>query len=409
VRSAVAPRRFAAVLRKFFMRQKDPLRQLNVGLLHGGGISMGCKRVLFTFLMLVLVLIAACPTAIAAVDGGLGMLFDPLGIFRHTGGRSHHVHRKMARSPVHVHHERTVAKATPGTTQAPQSDYWPRAFDDLFGFVFWTPGRDDFWSHGYADIVGGIFSPAGAAGQAADQTADQDTDADHRLETCKASTASVGSAGDQADDAILKYIDRRIEPAKPPDDVVNELRSALLKAEERVAPGCPETYLAAAAPERLKKIGDRLWLMRQAVLIVRMPLEKVYDALPSRQKGQIDGTDLTRPKCVRAGPETLSWPRDEIEQAIHPNTEQRAGLERLRMIMLQMGQWLSMSCPQQAPATARERLDLAGDRLNAMLYAARISGVALRNLYGSLDEEQKVNFQAIGRQQPNASRAANLR
>lgn len=370
---------------------------------------MGCKRVLFTFFMLVLVLLAACPTAIAAADGGLGMLFDPLGIFRHTGGRSHHVHRKMARSPAHAHHERTVAKTMPGTTQTPQSDYWPQAFDDLFGFVFWTSGRDDFWSHGYADIVGGIFSPAGAVGQPADQTADQDADADHRLENCKASTASVGSAGGQADDAIFKYIDRRIEPARPPNDVFNEFRISLLKAEERVAPGCPETYLAAAAPERLKKIGDRLWLMRQAVLIVRMPLEKVYDTLSSGQKGRIDGTDLTRLKCARGGPESLSWPRDEIEQALHPNMEQRASLERLRMIMLQMGQWLNMSCPQQPPATAVERLDLAGDRLNAMLYAARITGVALRNLYGSLDEQQKVNFQAIGRQQPNASRAANLR
>jgi hypothetical protein len=93
----------------------------------------------------------------------------------------------------------------------------------------------------------------------------------------------------------------------------------------------------------------------------------------------------------------LQWPRDQIEQLIQPNDDQRAGLETLRLTVLQMGQAIAFSCPRQPLATPVQRLDAAGDRLNTLIYATMIISRTLNSFYESLTDEQKANFRTIGR------------
>ena len=156
-----------------------------------------------------------------------------------------------------------------------------------------------------------------------------------------------------------------------------------------------QAFATAAPPERMKAISDRLWALRQAMLTLRTPVEKAYNALNEQQRARLD-TPANKVACT-ADAVQFAWPREQIEQVIEPNDQQRAALEMLRQISLQMAQAVASSCPRQALTTPLQRLDAAGDRLNTMLYAAMIVGRALGNVYASLSDQQKSNFNTIGR------------
>jgi hypothetical protein len=63
---------------------------------------------------------------------------------------------------------------------------------------------------------------------------------------------------------------------------------------------------------------------------------------------------------------------------------------------------MSKACPVGLPATPPARLDAISSRLNAMLQSvSRVRG-ALDDFYNSLSDEQKAQFNRIGRQQQTA-------
>ena len=84
-------------------------------------------------------------------------------------------------------------------------------------------------------------------------------------------------------------------------------------------------------------------------------------------------------------------------EGLHACIVARAGLETLRLTVLQMGQAIAFSCPRQPLATPVQRLDAAGDRLNTLIYATMIISRTLNSFYESLTDEQKANFRTIGR------------
>jgi hypothetical protein len=152
-------------------------------------------------------------------------------------------------------------------------------------------------------------------------------------------------------------------------------------------------------------ISDRLWALRQAMLTLRTPLEKAYNALDEQQRARLN-TPGNKVACT-GDTAQLAWRRDQIEQLIQPNDHQRAALEMLRLTSLQMGQAIASSCPHQPLTNPLQRLDAAGDRLNTMLYASMIVSRALGKVYASLSDEQKANFNTIGRMlgNPRAAQA----
>jgi hypothetical protein len=52
-----------------------------------------------------------------------------------------------------------------------------------------------------------------------------------------------------------------------------------------------------------------------------------------------------------------------------PTPEQREGLEQFRSLMGELSKFVADACPQEVPATPVARLDAAGNRVQAMLYA----------------------------------------
>ncbi|HSR76386.1 MAG TPA: Spy/CpxP family protein refolding chaperone [Xanthobacteraceae bacterium] len=299
------------------------------------------------------------------------------------------------------------------------SPYWPRAYDDLIGatFAFAASDKSQFWNHGFNDIFAGVLAPpeagrspgarrrAGSDGgrgvAASDACQAPDMSSDATDTTPNAEASGLGAA-------LFKKIEQRLSPTPEQQANFGELRTALIKADQRINSGCWPPYTSASPPERLKAIADRLWALRQAMLILRTPLEKLYDSLSDAQKAQFNAKGAAAKITCTADVMGPTWPRDLIEQTVQPSADQRASLETLQFVSLQMGQAITYSCPSQPLVNPVERLDAAGDRLNTLLYANMIISRTFGNFYTSLTDEQKTNFRAIGRSlgQPGTNRRA---
>jgi hypothetical protein len=299
------------------------------------------------------------------------------------------------------------------------SPYWPRAYDDLIGatFAFAASDKSQFWNHGFNDIFAGVLAPpeagrspgarrrAGSDGgrgvAASDACQAPDMSSDATDTTPDAEANGLGAA-------LFKKIEQRLSPTPEQQANFGELRTALIKADQRINSGCWPPYTSASPPERLKAIADRLWALRQAMLILRTPLEKLYDSLSDAQKAQLNAKGAAAKITCTADVMGPTWPRDLIEQTVQPSADQRASLETLQFVSLQMGQAITYSCPSQPLVNPVERLDAAGDRLNTLLYANMIISRTFGNFYTSLTDEQKTNFRAIGRSlgQPGTNRRA---
>jgi len=108
------------------------------------------------------------------------------------------------------------------------------------------------------------------------------------------------------------------------------------------------------------------------------------------------GTDAPAPACGAARPAALQWPADEIEARLHPNDTQRAALKALQDANARVVDILNNECQPQEATTLPIRLDAVDGRLNAMQQAVYLVSAALQDLYATLSEEQKVQFEAIG-------------
>jgi hypothetical protein len=342
----------------------------------------------------------------------LGLLFGGRahrGHHHHYVSRSHHFHSHYARhggAPHWRYARRNVAPgaaiagagaaaaaagtAAPGSaapsSAAPASVYWPGAYQDLAGFTFASGGSDNaFWNHGFKDVMAGVIAPPNATGGA-------------NAQGCAATNANALA------DAAFKQIEDRLAPTPEQRPSFDDLHDAMVRALMRIDAACAPSFATAAPPERMKAISDRLWALRQAMLTLRTPVEKAYNALNEEQRARLN-TPGNKVACTGDAVQ-FAWPRDQIEQVVEPNDQQRAALEMLRQIALQMAQAVVSTCPRQALTTPLQRLDAAGDRLNTMLYAAMIVGRALGNVYASLSDQQKANFNTIGRALGKNPRAA---
>jgi hypothetical protein len=275
--------------------------------------------------------------------------------------------------------------------------HWPYAADDLLDYAFLPSGSSDrFWAHGVGDLFQAMFAPT--SGRA------------NWIEMCG---SRQGGAG-----AWIGPIEQAVKPTEAQRAALDEVRKALVTANNAIKTTCPGAETLTNPAQRLNAMGDRLWAMRQAVVLVRIPFVALYDSLSGNQKARL--TDESARTDGRADDAPVQpsgaarlcgtvagaqWPAEHIEQRVRPSDEQRRGLETLRMTMLGMTQLLMASCPQDATATPLARLDAAEKRLNAMLYAVRIVGPVFNGFYASLSDEQKAGLTQIARN-PNTARDA---
>jgi len=255
--------------------------------------------------------------------------------------------------------------------------YWPSASEDLFDYALRPASMGErFWSHGARDLFGAIFPSA-----------------DARADSAGKCGGAPGNAGWR--DALVQSL----QPTEAQQRALDELQSAVTAARKGIDAACPAN--AGATPTgRLDTMIDRLWAMRQATVIFRIPLENFLAALTEEQRARLEGDrSEARPAgaaiCADPTSAQVPWPNEAIERRVRPASEQREGLQALQMTVRGMGQFLMGSCPTEPPATPLKRLDAAEKRLNAMLYAARVTGPALHGFYDSLKPEQKAAFDAV--------------
>jgi hypothetical protein len=296
--------------------------------------------------------------------------------------------------------------------------YWPFAYTDLYDYALWGPPyAAPFWSYGYNDIYAGIFGPYGydtmtgyfpryasAAPPRRGRISRNAEPADPLAQMCNADAGDIaGLPVDQIQALIDLSPDQR--------SALDALSSASNKAAGDVRAACPSD-MALTAPARLAVMERRIDAMIAAVQALHMPLQKFDDSLNDEQRARFNAmveqqrhssrrsreapppSDIA--DCGIARPGVMSWPEADIEQRVHPTDAQRAPLAALRDAAAKSEDILK-SCEPSSAVTLPARLTAISDRLNAMLDAVKTVREALDKFYTALTDEQKAQFESIGR------------
>jgi hypothetical protein len=212
-------------------------------------------------------------------------------------------------------------------------------------------------------------------------------------------------------DRLIERIEQAIRPSAPQRDILDQLRTALIQAVDRINAACP-TAAPATPAERLKAIQDRIWAMRDALLTIRGPFERFYDSLSGDQDWRLvrsepesretTGTTATAERrsqmCSEQAAGIADWPMRAIGRALQPTEEQRASLEALQMRLAGMAQLIVSSCPTYPLLGPMGRIAAVSDRLDVMLFAVMTMSPALPDFYESLSDKQKVGLNRVIRQ-----------
>ncbi len=304
--------------------------------------------------------------------------------------------------------------------------YWPFAYNDIYDYAMWGDGYDDsFWGYGYRDIYAGLFAPYGyddltgylpqyasanptvigsAIGQGAPGSATPNTETGALTLMCGADSRDIaGLSVDQVQQTIQLTDAQRA--------ALDDLANASAKAAQGIKAACP-TDIALTAPSRLAHMQQRIEAMVAAVEIVQPPLEKFYGLLSDEQKlrltalGQDQRQSQTAQKtagslaqnCGAGQPRVTEWPTAQIDRTVRPTEVQHASLVTLEDDTTKAADLLKASCQPENALTPPARLAAVGKRLDSMLQAVKMVRSGLDGFYGSLNDEQKARFEAIGPQ-----------
>jgi hypothetical protein len=298
--------------------------------------------------------------------------------------------------------------------------FWPFAYDDLYDYTLWGYGDDDpFWGYGYGDIYAGLFSPydydalaaywpQGGGGARRSQGAAQDSQSappEQLVQMCGQDKSDIAGLP-------LDQIQKAIQPNDAQRAALDDLAKASAKAAQDIKAACPN-QIALTAPARLADMQTRIEAMIAAVATVQPPLQKFYDLLNDDQKTRLNALGRDQHQRRTAATKKNSggslaqscgaeqaiapWPTADIEAKIHPTEAQRASLAALQDATAKASDMLKAACPPNDDAiTPTARLEAAGRRLDVLLQAVKSVRTALDDFYGSLSDEQKAQFEAIG-------------
>lgn len=304
--------------------------------------------------------------------------------------------------------------------------FWPFAFYDIYDYALWGYGYDAaFWGYGYPDIYAGIFTPYGyddLAGYTGYLPGYADRSGSGRDSFASANPNDRMSlaqmCGEDSRDIAGLPIDvfqRAIQPNDAQRAALDDLANASAKAAQDIKAACP-TDIALTAPRRLAVMQQRVEAMIAAVGIVQPPLEQFYNLLNDEQKAQLNALAAaqrptptaekmagpTDQSCAAAQPGLTEWPGAVIDQTVVPTDAQRKGLTALQDAAFNAANILRGVCQPDNALTPPARLAAVGKRLDTMLQAVKTVRAAMDDFYGSLSDEQKANFDAIGPQRTGA-------
>jgi LTXXQ motif family protein len=337
--------------------------------------------------------------------------------------------------------------------------FWPYAYYDLFGSVFWPYAYspyfyDPFWYYGYPDLYAGIFWPYGysdfvapppvvyggdgyvgggyaggnygppgyatprqryASAPPPGRDVPGGTTADAPGTTQAAMGRYTEYCGQDSRDVAGVPVDD-IQRAVTPDDAqraaLDELGNASVQAAQIVKAACPRD-VSLAPVGRMEAMQQRVQSMLDAVRVMRPALEKFYNMLTDEQRSRFNalgqqGQAPGAPAATGAGSPATNctnraipdWPTALIERNVRPTPAQQQSLTALQTAAAKAKDILQASCPSEMPATALARISAIEQRLQTILAAVQTVRVPLNEFYGSLSDEQKAQFNAIGRTRP---------
>jgi hypothetical protein len=306
--------------------------------------------------------------------------------------------------------------------------FWPFAYDVLFADLFWPWYYDyPFWAYGYPDLYGALFWPygyddvasylprapalvagnhAGTSGAVAGSRVPSiriTREASRQAEVTSQISQSCGEDSKEVAGWPIDKIEQTVVPTADQRALLDDFANASVQAAQVIREACPTT-IAFAPTGRLEAMEKRIVGMMQAIYIVGPPLDKFYASLTDEQKARLNaateqtGVNRSLTNCGAVSSAT-QWPGERIEMAVRPDPQQQVKLDALRTAMANAADALTKACPSSMPATPTARLGAMSMRLDTMLTLVRNVRGALADFYGSLSDEQKAQFNLIGRQQ----------
>jgi hypothetical protein len=313
--------------------------------------------------------------------------------------------------------------------------FWPYAYNDLYYDAFWGLGYyDPFWEYGYDDIYAGLFSPygyddlagyppayggpvggpvgappiRGVVGNGNVVRVVRRGDAGQPSGGGPAPQQMVQLCGDDSKEVAgwpIERIQQLVKPTGEQQTALDELGTASVKAAEMIKTACPAAP-AFTATGRLEAMEARIEAMQHAIEIVREPMDRFYGLLTDEQKARlVAGQPSTNQPLAGAGSLTQNcaaaksatqWPAAQIERAVRPTGEQLGQLDALKGAAERAAGQLA-SCPSEPALTPPARLAAMSERLAVMLQSVRDVRAALAAFYESLNDEQKAQFNGLGR------------
>ncbi len=303
--------------------------------------------------------------------------------------------------------------------------FWPFAYYDINDYAMWGGGYGgSFWDYGYNDIYAGIFAPYGyndLVGYRPQIVGRYSSRRD------RAAYAAIDPLAQMCGDDNAEFAGFPVDPIRQAIQLNDAQRAALddvanasAKAAQTVKSACPAD-MSLTAPNRLLVMQQRIEAMISAVGLLQPPLQRFYDVLNDEQKALLNAlienqrgdsnrdrrgnssrrriaADTMAQPCGMAQPGLMEWPAAEIERRLRPNEAQRSSLAALQDAAAKAADTLKASCQPDSAVTPPARLAEIGKRLSTMLEAVKTVGSALNAFYATLTDEQKAQFESIGRQ-----------
>jgi hypothetical protein len=292
--------------------------------------------------------------------------------------------------------------------------FWPYAYDDIFNDILWGYGLGGpFWDYGYEDLYRGLFSPFDYKDLTARSPAEQaqaaaDPPPDRKIDKRQAGSSGQISqmCGDSSNEVAGWPIDRIEQSVSPTPDqrgAFNEFADAAIRAARTIKDACPIDVVFTPAA-RLETMQKRLEGMVQAVAGIGPPLDRLYGQLSDEQKARLDAVneqyqrDRRSTAGCNAAVSATKWASEQIDKAVQPAPEQQAKLDSLKTAMTAAANDLTDACPSSLPTTPPARLKAISRQLNVLLNAVKTVRTSVDDLYASLSDEQKSQFNTLGRQ-----------
>ncbi len=300
--------------------------------------------------------------------------------------------------------------------------FWPFLWGDVFSYALWPYSYAyPFWSYGsdlgydYGPYVPryGYGSVSNIYGDAANGGYRRYAARSNQIHTDV--TQSCGGFAPGVTSFPIDRIRRAIRPTGDQITALDNLAAASSKASAVLNAACPsEPPLTPLA--RLNAVQKRLQATITAIEIVRPALASLYDSLSDEQGQRLDavgsGAAGTGPGAANSlaslcGDQATNFtklPVQRIEQVVKPTGQQQSALTELEQVSTKAADELRGSCPTRTAATPVARLDAMTGRLHAMVQALRTLRPSLGTFYASLSDEQKAQFNDLGKQTASAGR-----